>query len=178
MISLDRVGIGLRKFEPRDIPALYAFRNDREVTSGLGGFSTGYTVSDLERWIDHHNSRADEVMYAIVDSDDEVLGHVGLYRVDSRVRKAGFGILIGRTESQGRGVGRAVSQWMIDFGFQELNLNKISLSVLSSNERAFHLYKSLGFVEEGVQRQDQYRNGVYLDVVMMSILRSEWEAEN
>lgn len=178
MIVVEGVGVRLRKFEPKDVPALYAFRNDRVLAAQLGGFSTGYAEADLRNWIDYHNGRADEVIYAIVDQGDEAVGHVGLYQIDHRVRKAEFAILIGRAELHGRGIGKAVTKFMLDFGFLDLNLNKISLTVLANNERAQSLYRSLGFVEEGILRQEQFRNGTYLDVVLMSLLREEWEARS
>jgi RimJ/RimL family protein N-acetyltransferase len=176
MIRIDGTGISLRKFESRDVEALFSFRNDRDITSQLGGFSTGYSRVDLENWINYHGSRSDEVIYALVDETDMAFGHVGLYQLDHRVRKAEFAVLIGQTSFQGRGLGRSISSWMIDFGFSELNLNKITLSVLQSNIRAHTLYKSLGFVQEGVLRQDQYRDGSYIDAILMSLLRDEWES--
>ena len=37
-------------------------------------------------------------------------------------------------------------------------------------------YRKLGFVEEGRLREAEFRRGRYLDVILMSILRPEWEA--
>lgn len=175
-MRIDESGIGLRKFEPRDAGALYLFRNDCAIVSQLGGFSTGYSMSELAAWIEYHNNQSDEVIYAIVNQNDDAVGHVGLYRIDHRIRKAEFAIVIGDTDWHGRGFGRVVSRWMINFGFLELNLNKITLTVLEENERARRLYTSLSFVEEGTMRQEQYRDGAYLNVVLLSLLREEWQA--
>ncbi len=153
MIEIDGASIGLRKFEPEDVNALYSFRNDRDVASSLGGFSTGYAKTDLAGWIEYHASRNDEVVYAVVDDTDQVIGHVGLYQIDHRVRKAEFAVLIGNPAFQGRGLGRTISQWMVEYGFLELNLNKVTLSVLANNRRA-RQYLSVGFVEEGVMRRN------------------------
>jgi RimJ/RimL family protein N-acetyltransferase len=38
---------------------------------------------------------------------------------------------------------------------------------------AYNLYKKLGFVDEGIKRQEVLKNGVYVDSVIMSMLRSE-----
>ena len=57
------------------------------------------------------------------------------------------------------------------------DLNRIHLSVLQINERAIKIYCSLGFSEEGRQRDAQFKNNRYIDVILMAILRSECKSE-
>jgi RimJ/RimL family protein N-acetyltransferase len=64
---------------------------------------------------------------------------------------------------------------LIRFGFEEMNFNRIALDVYDFNERAIASYHKCGFVEEARRRRDIYREGRYVDVVMMSVLRDEWE---
>ncbi len=112
---------------------------------------------------------------ALTDSD-RCIGHVGLYCLDQRVRKAEFGIAI--EESQwGKGFGRQAASAALEFGFNELNLNKIDLKVLSTNLRAITLYERMGFRNDGVLREEQFRDGQYVDLLIMSILRREMPAD-
>ncbi|MBA3403869.1 MAG: GNAT family N-acetyltransferase [Gemmatimonadaceae bacterium] len=165
----------LRPFEPADIDALYAYRNDRELVSQLGGFSVGYSRSDLATWIERRRTVTDEILWAIADvSDDRCIGHVGLYRIDARVRRAEIAILIGERDRQGRGIGTAVTRAVVTYGFRELNLHRIALQVLATNDRAMRFYESLGFTREGSLRHHQFRDGAYVDMVLMSILDDEW----
>ena len=46
-----------------------------------------------------------------------------------------------------------------------------------TNPRAIHVYEKCGFVHEGKLRQSTYRNGRYIDNLLMSVLRCEWEAK-
>ena len=55
-------------------------------------------------------------------------------------------------------------------------MNKVSLEVLEHNERARRLYQRLGFVLEGVKRQEVWRNDRYLDSLLFSMLRSEFNS--
>lgn len=175
MHSIHDTCLILRKFEPFDVNSLWEFRGDPEVTRQLGGFSTGYSHQDLTEWIESHRKRTDEVLYAIVDADtDGCIGHVGLYQIDHRNRKAEFAILIGVSKYQGIGLGKKITRFMVKFGFDELNLNKITLTAIEPNIRAISLYERLGFVQDGVARQDLWRNGTYLDVTFMSLLRDDW----
>lgn len=54
-------------------------------------------------------------------------------------------------------------------------LNKISLEVLSTNLIAIGLYKKIGFIQEGTKREEVLKNGIYIDSIIMSILRKEYE---
>lgn len=170
---IDLGEIMLRPLDTSDVEALYHFRNDPSITSQLGGFSSGYSRRDLEDWMESHGKRTDEVLWAIALSEtDECIGHVGLYRINHRIGTSELAIVIGSSQYQGRGLGKAVTQRMIRYGFDELRLNKISLSVLSTNKRASQLYESLGFEVEGVLKNEQFRNGKYVDVILMALFAS------
>lgn len=165
----------LRKPEPTDVEALFQQKNDPEVAAMLGGFTKGYTRSDLARWVDAHAQAKDEALYIIADpKDDRCLGHVGLYKIDHRIRSAEFAILVGEKKAWGTGVGRAATAFMLRFGFEDLALHRVYLEVLETNERARKLYESLGFVHEGKLRHAQWKGGRYLDVHVMAILEDEW----
>lgn len=166
--------VRLRRPEPKDVDKLYVYRNDCEIVDSLGGFSMGYSVQDLLDWIEFHRSQSGEVIWIIADkTDDACLGHVGLYNIDHRVRKAEFAILIGEKNHWGHGLGQTVTAAVMDYGFDQLNLHRIELEVLASNARAIHIYEKLGFKREGVRRDAQFRSGHYFDVVLMAILEHE-----
>jgi RimJ/RimL family protein N-acetyltransferase len=164
----------LRKLEPEDAPNLYQFRNEPRVINGLGGFSSGYSLQAIREWIERRGRASHDLVWAIADREtNSCLGHAGLYQIDHRVRACEFGILIGDSSRWGKGIGKEVTSTIVAYGFDELNMNRIELSVIASNPRAIRLYEGLGFGREGLRRQAQYRAGEYLDVILMSILRSE-----
>ncbi len=167
----------LRPLELKDVTSLYRFRNDWEIVRFLGGHSVGYSHADLESWIKSHSSRADEILWAIAErGTDECVGHVGLYKIDYRVGKAEFAIVIGDTRWLGRGYGTRVTRTLIEWAFLQLNLSKVSLAVLDNNQRALHIYEKLGFKREGVLKDEQIRDGKYLDLILMAVFRAEWGA--
>ena len=130
--------------------------------------------ADLAEWLETHRRQTDEVLWAsTAREDDRCIGHAGLYRIDHRVRKAEYAILIGDANYLGKGIGQEVSEAVIRYGFEQLNLHKIFLEVLATNERAVRLYRRLRVVLEGVSRHDQFRDGHYVDVIRMSLLEGE-----
>jgi RimJ/RimL family protein N-acetyltransferase len=172
MLRVD--GFTLRKPELRDVEALHVIKNDREIAAMLGGFGNGYSRADLEAWVQHHGTARDEAFFVIADGDDRAVGHVALYKIDHRIGSAEFAILIGERKLWGTGLGRACSRQIIQYGFDELNLQRIYLEVLESNPRAQRLYESMGFVVEGKLRRHQFKNGRHVDVVVMGLLREDF----
>ena len=61
------------------------------------------------------------------------------------------------------------------FGFEEMTLNRVGLSVFADNRRGIRAYEKAGFVREGCVRQSFYRGGAYHDEVFYGLLRAEWE---
>lgn len=166
----------LRKPTPDDVDALVAFKNDPGIAALLGGFNAkGYSRADIGRWIEFHNGKSNEVLWAIVHGDSgRCVGHVGLYEIDHRIRSAEFAIMLGDRAVWGQGLGSDCTRYALRFGFDQLNLNRIHLSVLTTNARAVKMYERLGFAEEGRLRQAQYKDGAYIDVILMALLRADW----
>ena len=75
----------------------------------------------------------------------------------------------------GRGYGRAILRAVKTAAFTEHGAHRLWLDVKPFNDRARALYRSEGFVEEGVLR-DALRepDGSFTSLVVMSLLRSEW----
>jgi [ribosomal protein S5]-alanine N-acetyltransferase len=165
----------LRPLEETDVEQLYQFRNNFEITQYLGGFSRGFSRTSLLDWIKFHRQQSDEVLWGIaLKADNRCIGHIGLYKIDHRVQKAELGILIGDQNYQGQGLGTKIAQAMVDYGFQQLNLNKISAIVLSHNERSLRLFSKLGFRQEGILRDEYFLQGKHIDGILFSYLKRDW----
>jgi RimJ/RimL family protein N-acetyltransferase len=76
----------------------------------------------------------------------------------------------------GIGLGYKSYKEFLNFLFNEgeYDLHKVSLEVLATNTRAIHLYKKLGFVQEGCKRQEVLKGDTYVDSIIMSILKDEF----
>lgn len=75
-----------------------------------------------------------------------------------------------------RGYGRAALRLTIQRAFDEHEAHRLWLDVKPHNERALSLYRSAGFVEEGLLRDALYYGGRFESLIVMSILRPEWNA--
>lgn len=117
-----------------------------------------------------------DVHFAIVTlTEGQLIGNCSLKGMDHKNRSAELGIGIGDRSFWGKGYGTDAVRTLVRFGFGELNLHRIFLKVHAYNERALKAYRNAGFIEEGRLRDGIYRDGRYWDVVVMSILRSEFD---
>jgi len=76
---------------------------------------------------------------------------------------------------KGQGYGRAALRMLKRYAFLERRCHRLWLDVKESNMRARNLYKSEGFVEEGMLRECDLYEGVYFSMVIMSILEDEYQ---
>lgn len=171
--------IRLRALERTDIPRCTAWINDAEVIENLLIY-VPMSLDMEEDWYEglKKSHPAERPLAIEVNSSDGWvhIGNVGLHNIDWKSRLAELGILIGEKAYWNRGYGREAVRLMTDYGFREINLNKVFLQVYATNPRGIRAYEHAGFVVDGRLRQDIYKNGRYIDVLIMSVLRSEWEA--
>jgi diamine N-acetyltransferase len=152
------------------------WRNDPQIRDNILGYRFPVTEEMETDWVeavlkDQSRSR---VVLGIEDKSDGMLaGFVYLSRIDWFARNAEFGILIGERGRQGKGLAQEALELVADYAFMTLNLHKLHLRVVASNRRALQLYRSFGFAEEGVQRQQAFLRGRYRDVVLMGLIRGQ-----
>ncbi len=108
-----------------------------------------------------------------MDVDDALVGRALLFSVDELARSAELGLAL-LPEHQGKGLGKDVLRVLLGYGFRSRNLHRLHLQTLSSNEAGLRCYRAVGFVEEGRLREAAWVEGAYEDMVLMSVLRSEW----
>ncbi len=161
--------------EPEDEPLLRRFINEPANWRGL--MHRGPVNSCREReWVESLGRDGKEYAFGIVVREgDRLIGVTGLHNINPISRSASFGINIGDRAFQNKGYGTEATALCLRYGFEELNLNRIALSVFSINPRAIRCYQKAGFVQEGCLRQAVFRNGQYEDEYRFSMLRDEWE---
>ena len=108
-------------------------------------------------------------------ADDRLVGLARLYDIIWTNGHAILGLSIPAPDDRGKGSGRDALDLILRYGFDELGLHRIWLDVMAYNERAIRLYASAGFREEGRLREHLHRDGRRWDVVLMGILRDEFE---
>lgn len=166
----------LRPLEPEDALILQPWFNDPEVNRGML-IHRPVTRHTEEQFIARVNHSEQDLVLMIVRIDvDMPIGTTGLHHLHFKNRNALFGIAIGDKEAWGQGFGTEAAILMMQYAFDTLNLHRVGLQVFEYNERARRVYEKVGFRQEGVLRQEHYREGRYWDTILMGLLREEWQA--
>ncbi|GAB6109531.1 GNAT family N-acetyltransferase [Fusibacter bizertensis] len=168
--------VKLRDLIINDVEDRYNWSMDREVTQFLSvpekfpPFTKEETTKWIQTCIDGTNGY---IQKSILSEYNDHIGWVDLKNFDKVNNNAELGITIGNKAYWGQGYGSAAIKEMLHYGFEKLNLHKIWLRVDRDNEKAIKSYKKIGFIEEGILREDRFRRGEYIDRVRFSILKSE-----
>jgi RimJ/RimL family protein N-acetyltransferase len=135
------------------------------------------SVEEHEDWFADMAKSEDMVPFVIRTLDeDKLIGLLVIKDIMWQARHCAFFIGIGEAEMRGRGYGVDAIHVMLKYAFLEMNLNRVGLEVMSYNEVGLRTYKKVGFRHEGILRAYGYRDGIYYDMHLMGILRSEWDA--
>jgi RimJ/RimL family protein N-acetyltransferase len=169
----------LRGVRRDDLPKLCMFANDLEVElHGGGDPPMPQSLERLQAEFDQSAAKGgrDGTWFAI-EVDGELIGQCGLFRFDA-FRGTGhnceLGITIGNKDYWSRGYGREAIGLLLAYAFRYWNLHRVWLETNSDNLRAIRCYRACGFVEEGRLRENEWKDGHYVDTVVMGILRDEW----
>lgn len=116
------------------------------------------------------------LIYRLVPDDPDPIGLIELDGIEWTHGEGWLGIGLGARDCWGQGYGTDAVKLILRYGFTELNLHRISLTVFAYNSRAIRLYRRLGFVEEGRAREFLQRDGRRWDMIFMGLLRTEWQS--
>jgi hypothetical protein len=111
--------------------------------------------------------------YYIILSDDEKIGYFRLTNYSKINRNIYIGADL-HPNFWGKKLSYNSYVKFMRYLFDTYELNKISLEVLSTNIRAINLYKKLNFVHEGIKRQEVLKQNQFVDSIIMSILKTEY----
>lgn len=108
-------------------------------------------------------------------TEDRLIGFVALHSIEWNNRAALLAIGIGDPDYRNRGYGSDALRLILNYAFNELNLDRVGLDVISYNAPAIRAYEKAGFIREGAMRGAVLRDGHRYDRIIMGILREEWQ---
>ena len=170
--------IYLRPLEMEDIDSFVLWLNDEEVRQYLMRISPLNKIREKEFVENLYKDDQNIVLGITLKESDQLIGNIALHRISIPFRQASLGIFIGDKTCWSEGYGTEALNLMLKHAFDQLNLHRVFLTVLSFNARAIRAYEKVGFRREGVFREHMFRNGKYHDVHYMGILENEWRELN
>lgn len=164
--------VTIRKFQRTDIPKKVEWINNPENNQFLH-YDLPLTVEKTEKWFASHES--DNNRYdAVIEADGIPVGTIGLLSIDRKNSKAEYYIAMGETDYKGKGIAKEASRLILAYGFEKLGLNRIYLFTETENIKAQRLFEKVGFIREGILKQDVFSHGQFVDRIAYGYLREDW----
>jgi ribosomal-protein-alanine N-acetyltransferase len=150
--------------------------NDKEVCKDNSHATFPNTKTKALAYIESLGNSKDEIAFAIRWKKNDIhIGNIAIKKIDRINRSAELAIIIGNKNYWNKGVGSEAYKLLIEYGFDTLNLNRISSGQTISNTGMIRVCKKLGMKKEGILREVLFKNGEYLDAVIYSILKKDYK---
>jgi diamine N-acetyltransferase len=157
----------------RDLPYqrwYSAFSTTRTI-----GKSRPMTVEEAEAWYERHAMNDREAHFTIYERVTwRPIGTTELTDIDMENRRAEFGIVIGESDSRGKGYGTETARLMLDYAFTARGLVNVMLIVNAYNMAGLRAYEKAGFREFGRRRQCRFMGGTMWDHIYMECIAAEF----
>ncbi|WP_299581800.1 GNAT family protein [uncultured Sunxiuqinia sp.] len=161
-----------RCFASSDINDRVEWINNPKVNQTMF-FELPATIEKTARWYKDKDNRT-RVDFTFADEQGAIVGMGGFTQIDRGHKHAEFYIMIAPL-LHGRGLGKRIANWMYNYAFLEIKLNKIYLYTNDDNVAAYSIYEKAGFKLEGILREHKCKDGMLLNRRFYGLLRSEWE---
>ena len=164
--------IVLRDLRPQDSSMVHEWRNRPSVSRFM------YTDHRIER--DEHDRwfaairESPSVKYWIIERDDTPVGVANLANIDRRQKRCSWAFYLADAEAT-PGVGTPTEYGVLTHVFDTMGFDKLCCEVLDFNARVVSLHEKFGFKQEGRLRQHVRKGAGRVDVIVLGLLKAEWE---
>lgn len=173
MIEIE--GVQLRNILPEDKDILFEMINDETINEFTVGTSKGVSYEQHCAWFESISNEKNKERYMIIHNGDTV-GTLILDNIDYCNSQVAISIKL--LNSRGKGIGTCATKIILDYIFNEKNMNRVHASILEYNMSSRKMVEKLGFIQEGIRRQAVRKNGKYVDLVLYSLLKGEYNKSN
>ena len=150
--------------------AVREVRNQKSVRKSM------YTEHEIPlnehlAWIERLQQDKRQIVFTVL-IDDLVSGVVSVNAIDRLHLKSDWAFYL--DASARGGLGSALEFSIIEFVFNELELEKLNCEVIETNEAVVRLHKKFGFTEEGFRRENIIKNGERMGVFLLGLTKKDW----
>ena len=173
----------MRPFRRRDIDSLFAAvrESQRELAEYLPWATKNYTRAGAAGFIREsmrswREGNAYDFAIRLQDRPERHVGNLSIWHVSRSSRSGEIGYWI-RTEDTGRGIATEATRGALRIGFEELHMHRMILRVAVGNHASERVAAKLGFVCEGVLREDIRVGNRWMDHSIWGLLEREYRLQ-
>lgn len=168
----------LRAFALADVPRLVALAGDYEVAKNTLNIPHPYQEADARRWVqltqENYEQQTGYAFALELRATGAFIGGMGL-TLERRFDRAEAGYWLGASY-WGQGLASEALAAVLQFGFEELKLNKIYATHIAENPASGRVMLKNEMVKEGELAQHTKRDGRYYDLYQYRLTRAEYTA--
>jgi len=172
-INIKNKKVIIREADKTDAKVLIEYLN---VIGGESDFLT-FGIGQFDKNVEQEQAFIENVLekenalFIIAEVNGKVVGNLNFSGGPrQRIAHSGeFGVSVLK-EYWGTGIGKELIEYLINWSKNSGIIRKINLRVRTDNMRGVHLYKKLGFLEEGIIKRDYLINGEFYDSLQMGLL--------
>ena len=151
--------------------------NDNKVRQYLSR-NVGLTENVEVDWLKNQNDKKEDLVW-MVYVNDELIGSLGLHRINFVDQLAELGICIGDKKYWGKGIATVIEIMVIEYAFNNIvagGLHKVWARVYTDNIASRKaLETKVGFRTIGIKKEEVWCNGGWYDTWLGEILASDWK---
>ena len=169
----------LRRITDRDLDFIFNHFRDPEVCQYLVDQEPPSSVEEARQIIEwcngngNPNSKQNRWLIVLKDTGESI-GTVGFHNWDRANHIAEIGYDLSAAH-WGKGIMTEVLGQVLDFGFKEMQLNRVQAFVHLQNAGSYQVLRKQGFVAEGVIREKHLFRGKYYDHYLLALLKRDFE---
>ncbi|NNE52505.1 MAG: GNAT family N-acetyltransferase [Sulfitobacter sp.] len=159
-----------------DVAARVALGNPPEIIHLFGGDPASVrpiAQKQAAGWVEADGL---EPLARVIELSGAMIGGLRLHSVNEHARKASYAIGILDPQRLNKGLETRATWLVLEYAFNTLGLNRLSIRMLAFNKRAIACYRKVGFVVEGCGREAALIGDEWFDEVMMGLLARDWRA--
>ena len=170
--------INLRILKKSDANAIYEGVSNPEVSRYIPLIPKPYKLEDANWFISHtkksYRKKSSYELAIELKKEKKIVGMIGLTNLNQESKRAEIGYWLNQNYWR-QGIISEALELLVDYGFTQLELEKITAKVLHENEGSAKLLTKHGFTLEGRLRRETYTNDQWYDDLVYSILKEEYQ---
>ena len=152
-------------------------RNKQNLSSWISWVAAIQSLNDVKKllWEQQLFNKGGQAFTFYVLQQDLIVGSVAFTKIHKRDRIGELGYWMAQS-AQGKGLTTHSCNRIIEYGFQNLNLNRIEIRVPSTNHKSLAVAKRLDFHWEGKLREAIFLNDRFHDLEVFGLVKKDYKA--
>ena len=180
-MTLETERLLLKPYEKEFADDIYEVVKHKEIADTMVMIPHPYPREVVDRWISYLQKSFEQgkaYEFAVfLKENGRYIGNCGLVTISKNHRNAEVGYFIDVSE-WGKGYATEACKKIIEYGFQEHQLNRIYSRCMVRNTASRKVMEKSGMIWEGRHRQEFLKDGIYEDMDYLAILAEDYIKNN